>query len=225
MQIVKDIPLKLDAAAISKRLHVKQPAEHSRIHDLVDKASPLIEPRAAYRVCYIDAKLEDGIILDGQRLTSAVLRRNLDPVQRVFPYVVTIGGKLEQSARQSGDLLTQFYLDAIANAALTAARRFVKSHLQSRFALQGMSSMAPGSLGDWPIQEQKPLFALLGDVQAAIGVSLTESLLMLPAKSISGILFPTEVPFYSCQLCPRQNCDARRAPYDKKQAAKYETSN
>jgi predicted transcriptional regulator len=37
---------------------------------------------------------------------------------------------------------------------------------------------------------------------------------MVPSKSVSGILFPTEQTFASCQLCPREGCPSRQAPYD-----------
>ncbi|MBW2482786.1 MAG: vitamin B12 dependent methionine synthase, partial [Deltaproteobacteria bacterium] len=46
------------------------------------------------------------------------------------------------------------------------------------------------------------------------GVKLNDSLLMLPAKSISGIYFQAEASFFSCQLCPRQRCESRKAKYD-----------
>jgi hypothetical protein len=42
-----------------------------------------------------------------------------------------------------------------------------------------------------------------------------DSLMMDPVQSISGIIFPTETSFESCQLCPRENCPGRRAAYDK----------
>jgi predicted transcriptional regulator len=45
-------------------------------------------------------------------------------------------------------------------------------------------------------------------------VRLTESFLMLPTKTVSGIFFPTEATFESCQLCPREECPNRRAPYE-----------
>ena len=59
------------------------------------------------------------------------------------------------------------------------------------------------------------------DVEKLIGVRLTDSFLMVPMKSISGILFPTEVRFESCQLCPRKDCPGRRAPYDQALWSKY----
>ena len=81
--------------------------------------------------------------------------------------------------------------------------------------------MSPGSLEDWPIQEQLPLFALLGEAPAAIGVRLTESLLMLPGKSVSGIFFPSASTFFSCRLCPRERCEGRKARYDETAAREY----
>jgi hypothetical protein len=98
--------------------------------------------------------------------------------------------------------------------ALRVAIQFLYDYLDARFQIPTSSTMNPGSLEDWPIQEQRPLFDLLGDPQQAIGVILNSSYLMQPTKSVSGVRFPLEETFASCQLCPRQNCPSRRAPYD-----------
>jgi hypothetical protein len=74
--------------------------------------------------------------------------------------------------------------------------------------------MNPGSLPDWPLSEQKPLFTLLGGGPTTIGVQLKDSFLMVPVKSVSGIWFPTEEKFESCQLCQREKGPGRRAPFD-----------
>ena len=107
-------------------------------------------------------------------------------------------------------ILKKYYLDKIGNIALSKARKHLEEHLRSRFALDGLSYMSPGSLEDWPIEEQRPLFSILKGTEVSIGVRLTESLLMIPRKSVSGIYFPTEVTIYSCQLCPRQHCEGRK---------------
>ncbi len=78
------------------------------------------------------------------------------------------------------------------------------------------ATMDPGS-GDadlWPIEQQKELFSVLGDVEARIGVRLTDSMLMVPTMSVSGIVFPTEAEFASCQVCHREGCPRRTAPFD-----------
>lgn len=193
----------------------------SEIQPLIEVAMALIEPKAIFEVRYIEDKLEDAVMVNGRHLTSRVLRKNLDQAERIFPFVITLGPKLGEKQADSTDLLENFYLDTIGNVALNSARKQLKRHLKSEFALEKISSMAPGSLPDWPIEEQAPLFKLLGDVDAAIGVKLSNSLLMLPAKSISGIYFPTEVSFFSCQLCPRERCESRKAKYDPKLAREY----
>lgn len=193
-----------------------------QVQTLVDEANKLISPRSFYNVCYIEQKQEDMVFIDGMGFRSRVLRKNLEGVERVFPFVVTIGAALEQKAQGYTDFLHTYYLDAIGNMALRKAREDLEDHLRSRFALKGLSFMSPGSLTDWPIEEQKPLFSILKTAEASAGVVLTESLLMVPRKSVSGMFFPTEVTFYSCTLCPRARCEGRKAPYDPDLATEYE---
>ena len=97
---------------------------------------------------------------------------------------------------------------------LGCATAFFLAEVEKTFHVGASSIKNPGSHPDWPLREQGPLFRLLGDVAGAIGVTLSESFVMLPTKSVSGILFPTDSDFASCQLCPREECPNRRAPYD-----------
>jgi len=221
MEILENIPVSLDLGEIRRRLHMELRGDWSQVQTVVKAAQPLIRARAVYKVCYIEAKLEDAIVIDGISLTSRVLRKNLDNVERVFPYVVTIGNKLEEKARACNNLLKKFYLDTIGNVALVTVRRYLEDRLRSRYGLDGMSCMTPGSLEAWPIKEQRPLFSILGDVETSIGVRLTEILFMIPGKSLSGIYFPKEIPFHSCQICPRKDCISRKASYDEQLAREY----
>jgi len=225
MPILKNMRISISLDAVRKRLHMKKDNDVSEIQPLVDVAMALIEPRALYEVCYIEEKLEDAVIVNGRRLKSWVLRKNLDRAERIFPFVITLGSKLGEKQTANSDLLENFYLDTIGNVALNSARKHLKRHLETEFALEKISSMAPGSLADWPIEEQGPLFNLLGDVHSSIGVKLTASRMMIPTKSISGIYFPTEVSFVSCQLCPRERCESRKAKYDKKLVEEYGIKN
>jgi hypothetical protein len=221
MTILDNIQISLDADAVKTRLRLKRDSDLKALQDLVAVAQPWVEPRVLYKTCYIDEKLAEGVIVEGRRLNSKVLRKNLNEVERIFPFVITIGSKFTKKMDACSDLLEKFYLDTIGNVALNQVRLELKNHLKSEYAVDKTAFMAPGSLPDWPIEEQKPLFELLGDVPAAIGVKLTESFLMLPAKSVSGIYFPTETSFFSCQLCPRERCDSRKAKYNEKLAKEY----
>ena len=221
MPILDNINVTISPDQLRKRLHLEKESSLGEIQPLVDAAVNLITPRALYEVHYIDEKLDDGVVIDGHRFTSQVLRKNLDQVERIFPFVVTIGDRLGEEQAASSDILESYYLDVIGNVALNSTRRHLKRHLKSNFAVEKISSMAPGSLTDWPIEQQIPLFEMLGDVEADIGVKLNDSLLMIPAKSISGIYFPTEVSFFSCQLCPRERCESRKARYSPELAKEY----
>jgi len=218
MNKIEQIPVSLDMEEVRSRLRA---VDWQQVQNLLEVAKPLISAKATYKACYVDEKLEDAVIINGIRFSSRVLRRNLDKVGRVFPYVVTIGARLEEKIKACTDLLEEYIIDTIGNIALIKARKHLEDHLRSRFAFDSLSYMSPGSLADWPIEEQRPLFSLLKGVGESIGVRLTENLLMLPRKSVSGIFFPTEVTFYSCQLCLRERCEGRKARYNKDLAKEY----
>ena len=221
MEILNDIPVQLPLGEVRRQLHMEEGKRWEEVQTLLEDVKSLIAPRAAYKVSYIHQKLEDAVDIDGVRFSSRVLRKNLEEAERVFPYILTIGNKLKEKAGESKDLIMEYYLDVFANIALSTTRQFLEKQLQSRYGLGGMSFMSPGSLSDWPIEEQKPLFSLFGNEQNPIGVKLTKNFLMLPVKSLSGIYFPTEVSFFSCQLCPRSKCPGRKAAYDHKLAKEY----
>jgi hypothetical protein len=221
MEILKNIPVELKMADIERRLHIRRDQDLDLARELVEHAQKLFDARALYRICYIDEKLEDAVRVDGLAFKSKVLRKNLDSVERIFPYVVTIGPEFEEDVHNCDDILRKYYLDTLGTMAITSVLAHLKKHLQTTYGLGKLSFMSPGSLADWPLQEQSPLFELLGDTLTSVGVKLTDNLLMLPAKSESGIFFPAETTFLNCQLCPRKNCMGRKGPYSKKLARQY----
>jgi hypothetical protein len=218
MEILGPFPIALNVDMVQTKLRAP---ERESVARLTQEAIALTEARAAVAAAYIEEKADDQVVVGGQRFTSRVLRRNLEDIGRVFPAVITIGSRLEERVVQSPDLLIQYYLDMIGNLILAEARAQLVQSLCRRFAIDTLSWMSPGSLEDWPIEEQRPLFDLLGDAPTTIGVQLTESLLMLPRKSVSGIFFASASTFFSCRLCPRERCDHRKARYDEAAARDY----
>ncbi len=75
---------------------------------LIDQAETLIEPKAAFKLCYIDEKLQDAVMVEGLRLESTVLRKNLNAVERLFPYVVSIGPGLEKAISERSNPLEKY---------------------------------------------------------------------------------------------------------------------
>jgi hypothetical protein len=133
-----------------------------------------------------------------------------------------MGDNLEEPVKACEDLLDRHCLYLAGNVALHTARGHLEDHLRFTYALDRISYIGPGSPKDWPIENQKPLFSTLDDVEGHIGVKLEENCLMRPIKSLSGIYFPAEISFYTCQLCSRDRCLGRRAPYNERRAREYE---
>lgn len=210
-----------DEVMARMRLPADNPDLRRSVSHLVELAQQVARPKALYGVRFVERRGKDWLEIGGVTFTSRVLRKNLDTVERVFPYVATCGRELEEVDLPADDFMAPYIMDTIKAQALGTALSHLFAHLREKYALSKTSRMNPGSLPDWPLTQQVPLFSLFGDVESLIGVRLTDSYLMFPVKSVSGLLFPTEVTFESCQLCRREVCPGRRAAFDPEMAQRY----
>jgi hypothetical protein len=217
MEAIKDIPFKLDTPALLQRVHIRPGSEDAQdFEKLLHLTRQIGKPKALYTEVYVDLHGEDSVALNGVIFTSPMLHDNLKNVDRVFPFIATCGQEMDQVDLPETNILTQFWWDVIKADLLHAARQHLFELLRYKYQLKKTASMNPGS-GDvhiWPIEQQRGLFSLLGDVRGQIGVELTDSFLMIPNKTVSGIHFPTEKDFRTCQVCHRENCPGRSAPFD-----------
>ncbi len=213
--VLDSIPFALDLPALLRRVHVKPESANAVALEQIARAGEKIaRPKAVYQVAYINMRSDDFVEVEGVAFHSRVVAVNMHNAFRVFPHVITCGMELQTWAGGFEDMVERFWAESLKEMALFAARQAVHVHIEQTYAPGETATMNPGSLTDWPIQEQIPLFKLLAPHPQAIGVTLTDSLLMIPTKSVSGITFPTTTHFESCQLCPRDACPGRRAPYD-----------
>ncbi len=224
MEIFDNIPYKLDRNATAKKLHISLEGPHSDLLDeLLQAAGEIIKPKAAVKTAYVYEKGDDTVQVDDVLFKSRILRVNLGEAGRVFPYVITCGEEFDRVSPSSGDLLRKYYLDEMANIVLSLSQEYLITLLAEKYSLGKPSRMNPGSLRDWPLEQQRQLFALFGEenIKESLGVRLTSTFLMIPVKSVSGIIFQAEKNFKSCQLCPREDCSGRRAKYNKELLESY----
>jgi hypothetical protein len=156
-------------------------------------------------------------------------------VGRVYPraqglalFVATLGERVSLRIRHLFDddaLAEGWMLDAVASAGadLLADRLAERFGAELRAAgLAGARALpySPGYCG-WPTRGQRPLFDALRPEE--IGVTLNESCLMSPIKSVSGVLvagpgeahrFRPDFPF--CDDCRTHECGSRMASVLKK---------
>ena len=120
-----------------------------------------------------------------------------------------------------GALAEAYMLDAVASeGADLLSERLTAHYARARVAAGGTSdertlAYSPGYCG-WPTSGQRELFAAL--VPDEVGVTLNDSCLMAPIKSVSGVLvsapaashrFRPDFPF--CSACRRRECGTRMA--------------
>ena len=215
---ITDIPFNLNSDQLSETLHINLGTSLSReLEELVSVVQEIGKPKALYKVSFIDNKDTDSITIEDVTFTSLALRTNLDSVNRVFPYIATCGTEIDEIVIENDALEKKVWLYYIKLNLLQTSIQYLIEQIKERYKVSDLSTMNPGS-GDasvWPIEQLKELFSIFSDVEGPIGVKLTESLVMVPEMSVTGILFASETSFQSCQLCHRAKCPIRRAPFSK----------
>ena len=214
--ILDKIPFEVDEKGLGELLRI-QPGSRSadEFSMILDEGRLIARPKAAFTVTTAHLTGEDNIEIGNVRFTSRVLRINLDKAGVIYPFVATCGAELEEWSRSMSGMLHSFWADSIMLMALGCAVSCLETYLQERVGKDVLlSSMNPGSLVDWPLEEQAALFSLLGDAASAIGTGLNEKMVIHPLKSVSGIQFISEDGFVNCSMCPRLNCPSRRADFN-----------
>jgi len=217
MEIIDHIPLEFNLTELSRNLRPQRLRDE--LTPIVERARPLIEPKAAYTTSHVTG-FENGVVYleNGHALRSLVLEDMLELGQEVMPFVVTIGPKLDAEISGEKNMIRSYLLDRIGNYAVRTARTYLKLRAEGRLrsGLGSVSQFSPGETGAgelFGIEQQTPLFQILEPATESIGVHLSSSLMMIPQKSSSGLFAVTEQEYEACFYCPRQGCEGRRAPY------------
>jgi len=218
MKVIDNIPVEFDMDELLRNLGVGRVRrlKGEEITPLIDECRGLIEPKAVYTFESVRKIEKDEILLkSGHTLKSIILADTLENDQEVAPYVVTIGPRLEKHASEESrnSILRGWTLDSIGDYALGKAAAYIRSRVEEKLGSH-ISGFGPGTGTGrlFSIEQQQVLFQIL-DPPRNIGVSLTASYLMVPRKSVSGILAATSQEYVACQYCPREKCENRRKPF------------
>ncbi len=214
--VLDNISFNLDISSLRKKVRLTE--DNSRYNSFtafLNEAYSVSRPKVIYKPLYIDDKDNEQVVMDGIVFKSRIIAVNLAEVHRVFAFVATCGTELEEWSKQKEKMLEEFWADTIMQSFLFEAIDIMNKNIADHFNPGKTAFMAPGSLKEWPIEEQQTLFSVFHDVQKSIGVKINPEYIMSPRHSVSGIIFPARVDYENCQLCPRERCPGRRAPYDK----------
>jgi len=214
--ILEDIPFEADEKGLAELLRIRPGSKlASEFTVILHEACSVARPKAVFAVANAVLDGEDTVKIGGIVFKSRLLHENLKAAGVVYPFVATCGTELEEWSRTLTGSLRTFWADTVMLMALGCAVNRLESSLKESLGSGiRLSTMNPGSLPDWPLEAQPALFSALGEAVSAMGVRLTEKMVISPLKSISGLHFVSEDAFINCRLCPRRSCPSRRSAYE-----------
>jgi hypothetical protein len=204
--ILENFSVAVDPAEVRRFLGSKgrkKPAPVERYDDVLNEsiraAGGLIAPKGIYTYAA------------GRELPASTIFARLE---RMAFCVCTIGPALEAEVTRlagAGELLRAVVLDSIGSVAAEAAADHIDGIIADEAAGEGLktSCRASPGYGDWDVREQAGIFELLPAER--IGVSLSETFMMAPRKSISFAMHIAKNPEMlrsenSCSNCGRTDC-------------------
>lgn len=224
VKAIKDFEIEIDKDEVCRYLGYRRDhGPHSSISSLIDEemdeAYELIQPSCFYQLMDIGRVRQPWVILeDGLTITSDVLSRVLARCHQVAIFVVSIGWDLEERVAQlmkEGQVLMATVLDAIGSEAAEKTTCYLQDKVREVATSNGFEVTLRYSPGycDWDITQQRVLFEAMDS--APLGVSLSEDCLMMPRKSVSGIIGVSRFEKYQlryspCRFCPKTDCPSRR---------------
>ena len=209
-RIVLHVPVDFTAEQLAGLCRVKK---DSSAYEELEDALPLIRkygsPKAIIKWANVDGIDGDETTIEGVTFRSKVVADKLRDTPRVFLSVVTAGSGLEESGEFDGDP----FLNTYCGALLFHASMYMVRYMKDQFGFDGSSMLSPGSLPDWPIRNNFPLFEMIGHVDE-IGVSLNDAGYIKPWNSGSHIHFSGD-GYQNCSLCKKYKCPGRRARFNR----------
>lgn len=175
-------------------------------------------------VCNIKGgfKIFNSIELSKEKQTIKIEKHEFNPsdiiikqfknARSISLFICTAGPEISEHAKQlalNGDPLLSYVFDVIGSLTVEKAMDKIQKTLENEVQLKGMNisdRFSPGYC-DWSVSEQQMLFDLMP--KNFCGVTLSESSLMAPIKSVSGMIAIGESVSqkgYQCFWCSDQKC-------------------
>lgn len=192
------------------------------LNEMIERAEAEIirtaRPRKVYQHIPLQVDMDTGRVqLAGREIVSRDLAGHLRGCKEGFLFACTLGLEVDSLIKRYS--LTEIAMLPVAQAVAAAYIEFYADQSQKELEAYGAERglylrprYSPG-YGDFPLEYQRILFDIL-EVPKKIGVSLTESLLMVPFKSITAVIGlsadPSLCHINKCMTCTAVHCPFRK---------------
>lgn len=151
------------------------------------------------------------------RTQSRNLERNLKDCSQVIFFAATLGSQVDVLIHRYSRLQMSraVVLQAAAAAMLETYCDEKNTQLKTEYLEKGLylrPRFSPG-YGDFPLDCQRPIADAL-ELNKRIGITLTDTLLMAPSKSVTAVIgvssLPRDCSVQGCEACGKKDCLYRR---------------
>ena len=159
--------------------------------------------------------MEGTVRFGGLSLDSRDLAALLEGCGMVALLGVTLGPQADTLIRRSEklEMSRAVVLDACASALAEAQAEDCQREAEAASGLRAVGRFSPG-YGDLPLEFQREFLQIL-ETPKKIGVTLTDSLLMMPSKSVTAIIGISREDSHcirqGCESCAHTDCAYRRS--------------
>lgn len=176
-----------------------------------------VEPKYVYRV-FPTATEDQGVSLlgSGMILTGQMAKKMLSGCGQAILLLCTLGASFEALYRREAarDAAQAVLLDACGSAWVEAGCDAAQAEIAARFPGRYLTDRFSPGYGDLPLALQTDICALL-DTQRRLGVQVTRSLLLNPAKSVTAVIGLSDRPqparVRGCGFCTlKDSCAFRK---------------
>lgn len=152
-------------------------------------------------------KVRDTIFNTGLIIASAMKK-----AESIAVFTATLGCEFDNWLHQikmEDDIVKEFVANSLGSIVAEGVVSNLMKTLEKEMLCKDLhisNNYSPGYC-DWPLEEQRKLFTLLPD--GISGIELTDSCLMIPVKSVSGIVAigkDVKKKAYKCDICQMKNC-------------------
>lgn len=194
--------------------------ETDEVSKMLDECISECTGRLTYKVCYGEFPVElseKSVDFSFMKAESKALAKNFSGCRASIVFAATVGIEMDRLIAKYGrispakGLIFQAIGAERIESLCDAFNKDIKMRLSER-GLFARPRFSPG-YGDFPLNAQTDIFRVL-DCPRKIGLSLNESLLMSPSKSVTAVIGVSEfnsgcgnVP---CEQCAKKDCAFRR---------------
>lgn len=171
------------------------------------------KPRCGYKILRGTRNSKDTVNIESKTLnTGAIIATAMREAEYIAVFTATLGNEFDDwlhSLKAEDNILYEYIANSLGSVLVEGLVDELMDILSTEIKKEGLkvsNNYSPGYCS-WALTEQRKLFSLLPE--GISGINLTDSCLMLPIKSVSGIAAigrDVKKRPYKCEICRMKNC-------------------